>query len=1586
MKKQMKKTLSMILTLAMILTLTNGYHSKVVKAAVKTQCTTYNGNNIGAQDYTGKQSNYYPGPMKSYLVAQKDGTFMRVQYGSQIEGLLVEYYDKDYNITDTKMIQQELPIFGGFYATDSNYYVVTGQKNTEENNNVEVYRITKYDKQWNRINTASLKGANTTTPFDAGSCRMDMSGKYLLIRTCHEMYKYTDGKIHQANVTIQIDTDTMNVTDSHTKISNINEGYVSHSFNQFIKVEDGHIISVDHGDANPRSIILLKYQTDMSEGKFTPNYYQTPCIQVPVLEFKYLKDKDHKNPTGASVGGFEISDDHYLVAGNNVKLDENFDSYNTRNIFVAAVDKSTSEVKTNYLTNYDEGEETTTTPQLVKISETRFMVLWTKGDQVYYTLVNNKGEKIGEIHNFKGNLADCQPVVSGNKVVWYTWKNEEVVFYDINTNNLSDHNVTEIHNGHQYVYDPSADTADTITFKCSQCGITRTEKKITLTSITWSSSEDTEGWYWSKGNEWNQKVGTKMTSWIKYTPQDSDANKELEVTSTNEDVISIEEDSGIDINLVANKAGTSIITIKPKYNPKNAFTYTITAYDPLKFANFEASNTTPQLDEKVTLFAKAEGGAGTLQYRFYEKDSEGKETTIQKYSNKATCEWTPSTLGKRTLYVEVKDAEKNVEQKTIENVTVIKKRAPKINDLEKSYCYTIGADNQKIDLNDYLPEDIKNSTYEAKIMNPSRKIITEANKENKTYSYNVSKDGQVGDQAKIQFTVRSDNYEDITFNVNIALSDKLTITPKTGNEPAIEGSNELIYGQKISTLKLNTSEAKFIAEDGTEVTGTLKFSGLDKIPDAGTKTAQYTFTPDKAQYKTYTGKVAISVQKATPKLSEVTVDDTLFASGKCFKDLTIHPGKATVTYDGEEKEIRGSWTFENPEKKLDLGTNQVIVVFIPEDTNNYEKVQKTINIVANIKFQVSKTEAVCGDTIELKIDPETVNPKYNDTYRFYYVNEDGQEITIQSSSETEYKWIPTKAGKYTVYAEIQGSSCKAKVENVNIKKAKANKIEDTTKEYPYTTGYELEEINLKELLPDDIKIRDKRAEIQDLNHILNFGAFYGDNTYKYSLNRSGSIGDTATIQFTIKSDNYEDITFTRTIKLRDQIEIEPKEPLTKDIFNKDSLTYGETISNLAFKSRRISVETKEAGTLSGTLKFKNPDDMPDVGLQKVEYIFTPDNEKYKAYVGTIEVNVKKQKPTLTSAYFKTSKYDPQKMIKDAKLVKIALVWLGDHNDSVSGTWKIKNEDQKLPLGKSIVEVEFTPDDIMHYETVIDTFNIETLIELKTDLQSDEVKVGDKICLSADPEAENLQYKFYLKGANDNVETIRDYASDADCEWAPDKEGTYTVYVEAKDEEGNIATAHTEEIMVNKKEEVNPPKKDPQQENPGSTEQQPTTEEPSKQQPTTQKPESSTSIKPNMTANVNRVSYKVTKVENVNNAQVTITSLDKKKTSITIPDYIMINGVKCKVTSIEKKALYKGKKLKKITIGKNVQIIADNAFNGCKNLKSITIKSTILKKVGKNAIKGIHKKATIKVPKKQYKQYKKLFSKKTGFKKSMKIKK
>lgn len=112
---------------------------------------------------------------------------------------------------------------------------------------------------------------------------------------------------------------------------------------------------------------------------------------------------------------------------------------------------------------------------------------------------------------------------------------------------------------------------------------------------------------------------------------------------------------------------------------------------------------------------------------------------------------------------------------------------------------------------------------------------------------------------------------------------------------------------------------------------------------------------------------------------------------------------------------------------------------------------------------------------------------------------------------------------------------------------------------------------------------------------------------------------------------------------------------------------------------------------------------------------------------------------------------------------------------------------------------------------------------------------------------------------------------------------------------------------------------------------------------------------------------------------------KKKTSYTVPDTVKIDNVKYKVTKIDSKAFKNQKKLKKVTIGKNITSIGKQAFYGCKKLKTITVKTTKLKSVGKQAFKGIYKKATIKVPKKKYKKYKKLFKGK-GQAKTVKIKK
>lgn len=112
---------------------------------------------------------------------------------------------------------------------------------------------------------------------------------------------------------------------------------------------------------------------------------------------------------------------------------------------------------------------------------------------------------------------------------------------------------------------------------------------------------------------------------------------------------------------------------------------------------------------------------------------------------------------------------------------------------------------------------------------------------------------------------------------------------------------------------------------------------------------------------------------------------------------------------------------------------------------------------------------------------------------------------------------------------------------------------------------------------------------------------------------------------------------------------------------------------------------------------------------------------------------------------------------------------------------------------------------------------------------------------------------------------------------------------------------------------------------------------------------------------------------------------KKKTSITVKDTIKIGGKAYKITVIDANAFKNCKKLKKATIGKNVTTIGKNAFYGDKKLKTITINSKSLKTVGKNAIKGIDKKAQIKVPKSKRSKYKKLFKKSTGYVSTMKLK-
>lgn len=147
-------------------------------------------------------------------------------------------------------------------------------------------------------------------------------------------------------------------------------------------------------------------------------------------------------------------------------------------------------------------------------------------------------------------------------------------------------------------------------------------------------------------------------------------------------------------------------------------------------------------------------------------------------------------------------------------------------------------------------------------------------------------------------------------------------------------------------------------------------------------------------------------------------------------------------------------------------------------------------------------------------------------------------------------------------------------------------------------------------------------------------------------------------------------------------------------------------------------------------------------------------------------------------------------------------------------------------------------------------------------------------------------------------------------------------------------------------------------------------------------DSSSSAKIGSTHTIKKAKYKVTSSNKVTYMGTT----DKKAKKITIPDTVVIKGKTYKVTAVGGNVCKVNKKVTQVIIGKNVTVIASKAFYKKKTLKSIKFKSAKITKIGKNAFKGINKKAVFRVPKKAKKKYKSKLNKKTGYvKKTMKIK-
>ena len=423
--------------------------------------------NISANDYYTWSS-----VVKSNLTENSDKTLTRVE--STSKGVLVEKYSANGKTLISKStIKNELPIYGGYFSGKNNNYIVFGQNNKGEKDSAEIVRIVKYSKSWSKISDCKIYGSNTFEPFEAGSLRMiELDGK-LYVYTCHTMYADSNKLNHQANMLFTVDESTMKTTDSMYEVSNLQDGYVSHSFNQFIKTDGTYIYRVDHSESN-NMIMSGQY---LSVNGITLSRYNKNSSSTNVAVTIPLKFDIHSgNYTGASIGGFEVGSGNCLIA----YTKDISSSCKSRNAYISVTDEYFNKTNNVALTSYKSGTKVSCrTPQLVKINENLFLVMWEEYNSST-NKVTTKAKTIDSSANTVASatlsvrLSDCQPVMcSDGTVKWYVSNNSSPKLYSINPYDLTkrhEHTYTSV-----VTKRPTCTATGVRTYTCTTCGAKKTE-------------------------------------------------------------------------------------------------------------------------------------------------------------------------------------------------------------------------------------------------------------------------------------------------------------------------------------------------------------------------------------------------------------------------------------------------------------------------------------------------------------------------------------------------------------------------------------------------------------------------------------------------------------------------------------------------------------------------------------------------------------------------------------------------------------------------------------------------------------------------------------------------------------------------------------------------------------------------------------------------------------------------------------------------------------------------------------------------------------------------------------------------------
>ena len=320
-------------------------------------------------------------------------------------------------------------------------------------------------------------GGETRFPFDASNLTINEYNGMLYIATGHEGYIDTSlGQGHQGLLMIAVDEATMT--------GKIVCGDFGHSFTQYLSCDDSGIYLLEESEGS-RCATLKKFNTTAFAENWDPyyDYYDIMESYQSVFDYAGERTSAWAIPTNATVNGLALSDDNVLTIGTSIDQsiygESNIYALST-NLYLTVTPKSvmtrenttlveehgnwsvTSRPSHNkafeatsvkWITNYtgdNEDAHNIYNAKITKINNDRFLLTWAQsdethwpvpdiqdalsGDTLHYLFINGNGDIISEEFTADATISDCQPIVHGSDVIFYSCCGIMFDFYIINGN------------------------------------------------------------------------------------------------------------------------------------------------------------------------------------------------------------------------------------------------------------------------------------------------------------------------------------------------------------------------------------------------------------------------------------------------------------------------------------------------------------------------------------------------------------------------------------------------------------------------------------------------------------------------------------------------------------------------------------------------------------------------------------------------------------------------------------------------------------------------------------------------------------------------------------------------------------------------------------------------------------------------------------------------------------------------------------------------------------------------------------------------------------------------------------------------